>query len=105
MKIGILTYHRSINYGAFVQAYALQKLISECIPDAKVEIIDYDSPMAEKYYRRYYLGAKSLCEIAYIQKQRKVFFNAKRLQSCSDESLISNDLNEFKRFVEVWRKP
>lgn len=100
MKIGILTYHRSINYGAFVQAYVLQKLISECIPDAKVEIIDYDSPMAEKYYRRYYLGAKSLCEIAYIQKQRKVFFNAKRFQSCSDESLISNDLNEFKSFVE-----
>ena len=41
MKIGILTYHRSINYGAFVQAYALQRtLIGRFGDSAEIEIID-----------------------------------------------------------------
>ena len=41
MKIGILTHHYINNYGAFLQAYALQKAISRLFPDDTVEIIDY----------------------------------------------------------------
>ena len=40
-KIGIMTMHRIINYGSYLQAYALKKLI-ENISDAKVEFIDYE---------------------------------------------------------------
>lgn len=40
-KIGILTYHRSMNYGAFMQAYSLSKMIKKNFPDCIVEIIDY----------------------------------------------------------------
>ena len=39
MKIGILTFHRSNNYGAVLQAYALQNYLLEYGLD--VEIIDY----------------------------------------------------------------
>lgn len=39
MKIGILTFHRAINYGAFLQAYALKKFIESLGYD--VSIIDY----------------------------------------------------------------
>lgn len=39
MKIGILTYHVSNNYGAVLQAYALYKAIS--LLNSEVEIIDY----------------------------------------------------------------
>lgn len=39
MKIGILTFHRAVNYGAVLQAYALQKVIELMGHDA--EIIDY----------------------------------------------------------------
>lgn len=41
MKIGILTFHRSINYGAVAQCYALSKRIQEDFPEAVVEVIDY----------------------------------------------------------------
>lgn len=41
MKIGILTHHYISNYGAFLQAYALQKAVEELFPDAEVQIIDY----------------------------------------------------------------
>lgn len=50
-KIGILTYHRSINYGAFLQAYSLYHIIKKRYGDIYiVEIIDYES---EKSYRLY----------------------------------------------------
>jgi hypothetical protein len=39
MKIGILTYHRSVNYGAFLQAWSLAALL-RC-HGAQVEMIDY----------------------------------------------------------------
>lgn len=39
MKIGILTFHRSRNYGAVLQAYGLTKTIKEIEND--IEIIDY----------------------------------------------------------------
>ena len=40
MKIGILTFHRTTNYGAALQAYALQQTLIGQGHDA--EIIDYN---------------------------------------------------------------
>lgn len=40
-KIGILTFHYSINNGAVTQAYSLSKRLTELYPDVKIEIIDY----------------------------------------------------------------
>lgn len=33
MKVGITTYHRALNYGAVLQAYALQKVVSDMMPE------------------------------------------------------------------------
>lgn len=41
MKIGILTHHTVVNYGAFLQAYAVQEAVKRLRPDADVEIINY----------------------------------------------------------------
>lgn len=38
-KIGILTFHRAINYGAFLQAFALKTYLSKC--NYRATIIDY----------------------------------------------------------------
>ena len=46
MKIGIITFHRAVNYGAVLQAYALQEIIEKM--GHKAEIIDYRSPKIEK---------------------------------------------------------
>ena len=40
MKVGILTYHRSVNYGAYLQALALCKKLN-CEQDISAEIIDF----------------------------------------------------------------
>ena len=49
MKIGILTFHDADNYGAILQAYALQETIKKINSD--VEIINYKQPNIVKSYR------------------------------------------------------
>jgi len=49
MRIGILTYHASNNYGAVLQAYALVQYLLGAGHD--VEIIDYRPNMPEFYFR------------------------------------------------------
>lgn len=50
MKVGILTLHNAINYGATLQALALQQCIEEL--GVNVEIIDYrNKHIEEKYWR------------------------------------------------------
>lgn len=49
MKIGILTFHRAINYGAVLQCYALQEIIKELGHD--VFVIDYRQSFIEKGYK------------------------------------------------------
>lgn len=44
VKVGILTYHRSLNYGAVMQAYCLAEEIQKRFPDVSVEIVDYSKP-------------------------------------------------------------
>ena len=40
MRIGILTYHRSINDGAVMQCYSLSKRLQQEIPDAGLVIFE-----------------------------------------------------------------
>lgn len=53
MKIGIMTFHRAINYGALLQAYALQETIISL--GARCEIVDYRNPLMEDLYGIGYL--------------------------------------------------
>lgn len=50
MRIGILTYHRSINDGAVMQCYSLSKRLQHEFPEAEVEVIDYHMPKVQRYY-------------------------------------------------------
>ena len=48
MKIGILTFHRAVNYGAVLQAYALAEKIKEMGQD--VQVIDYECKKIKNDY-------------------------------------------------------
>lgn len=52
MKIGILTFHRAINFGAVLQCYALYRTLSDMGHD--VEVIDYRPAYIEKYRKPLY---------------------------------------------------
>jgi hypothetical protein len=51
-KIGILTFHRSYNYGAFLQCYSLTNKIKEFFKNCEVEVIDYTTKSTFVNYRR-----------------------------------------------------
>ncbi|MBR6826484.1 MAG: polysaccharide pyruvyl transferase family protein [Oscillospiraceae bacterium] len=52
MKIGILTFHRSINYGAFLQCYSLSKRLQQDFPQHQVQVVDYTSDKIQEMYDR-----------------------------------------------------
>lgn len=116
MKIGILTYHRSINYGAYLQAYALQNAISKYMgPAVKVEIIDYDSECSTRFYNKIYKKAKG--EIDYDRFVQYIKFKLciKRLKRsrhhfCSDDLDITNEFLKQQQYDlivvgsdEIWK--
>lgn len=63
MKIGILTFHRAINYGAVLQCYALKETIKSL--GHEVGIIDYRPDYIERHRQLWqgfnFLHTKSLC--------------------------------------------
>lgn len=109
-KIGIFTFHRSINYGAFMQSYSLSKIIQRRFPEAKVEIIDYTSAIMENNYKLH-LNFRTLKHpLAAIakSKQRGLFRDSlKRLplsqkSMCCDgdtERVLRNYQNDYDVFV------
>ena len=82
MKIGILTFHRALNYGAFLQAYATKSFLGSNGFDA--EMVDYWPKEHADYVNRRKLTAPSiigkikqiiwhtLCTPLYIKRKRKM---------------------------------
>lgn len=48
-KVGILTFHDAANYGAFLQAYALQEYLKK-ISDNQIEVVNYKAEFIKKSY-------------------------------------------------------
>ena len=60
MKIGILTFHRPINYGAYLQAFSLQDRLKEYLREATIEIVDYIAPKERKKSGLMFFGELSI---------------------------------------------
>ncbi|MDD2798978.1 MAG: polysaccharide pyruvyl transferase family protein [Bacteroidales bacterium] len=94
-KIGILTFHRSINYGAFMQAYALSHEIMKRYGPI-VEIIDFEIEYKNAHYKEplyRILGAKE-----YYQKYKR-FRSDLNLLPLSPETLITNDYSKLLNYI------
>lgn len=112
MKIGILTYHRAHNYGAFMQSYALADFLSKNV-DCSVEIIDYDM---KKAFNTYKLRLTHHLKTCYWRiRMDGIFKNALKLLPLSKSTLITDSLEEFNSYInnrydiiivgsdEIWR--
>ncbi|MEL5894348.1 polysaccharide pyruvyl transferase family protein [Bacteroides sp. GD17] len=117
-KVGILTYHRSINYGAMLQAYALRYTVQKLAHEA--EVIDYGKIGQEKIF---FWSTFSLKAIAgsivnnflrlFGERQRMATFNkfaeevigiSQKHYSTKDE--LTADLHHYKSLItgsdQVW---
>lgn len=98
MKIGILTYHRTINYGSFLQAYSLLNSVNK-IEGFEVEIINYNHLTMEiKRYTDVFRKPKHL----FLNIRKLILFNKYINQKLplSSKSCFSNSVSRTSKFVE-----
>lgn len=124
MRIGILTYHRSYNYGAFMQCYSLTTRLKNDFPDCEVEVIDI---LSKEVYRTYHSNLKNHISLIFdadsnIKRKRytksfllylknkisgttkknannKYFDEAVQQLPLSNRFIISDDLNELSEYI------
>ena len=107
MKIGILTYHRAHNYGAYLQAAALcLRLNAE--PDIDCEIIDYRTRKEVDFYEKVDLiedrKKKALLPLRHWYKKRLYSMFEREMEHpifpMSKDCLISDSIDAFTEFVK-----
>lgn len=96
IKIGILTFHRSINYGSFLQSYCLAAALKS-YTDFEIEIIDYNMATAELYYIIPYPFKLLPMNIVRFYNFRKALHTHLPL---SKEKLISNSISKANQFIK-----
>ena len=87
-KVAILTFHRTNNYGAALQAYALQKVLNE---KYEAEILDYRNPYLESLYLQNNLNIKS-----------KIRVIARRLVYPKRTAQLDKRRRRFEKFFEQY---
>lgn len=117
MKIGILTFHQSVNNGAVMQAYSLSKRLKVEYPDCDVEIIDYRRESVNRAYSYSYSdyfktpSVKVLvkravklvldpCLLKRLQYRTKVFDKCLYKLPLSEKTIISDDTKELYEYIE-----
>lgn len=110
MKIGILTFHKAKNYGALLQAYALQKKIND--NNYEAEIIDYDCPKFKNMYSLF--NFKNIRNIksffrelvtTYYKFQKYNKFNnfiKKYIKISNRKNINRNGLNELNELYDIF---
>ena len=111
--IGILTFHRASNYGAVLQAYALQKVISDMGRDAL--IVDYRCRTVEEGHRPWGLFKRHRFPVVLLRclvaARKDMLFGAfRRKHLVLSEQMSADDLekrgDEYTLFVtgsdQVW---
>lgn len=98
MRIGILTFHRSINYGAFIQCYAFSQELKKRYPNHIVEVIDFEYLSKHTGYRNKY-GHLNPLRIEYsIQYSR--FQKDLSLLPLSRQSFITDDTDGLCEYIK-----
>lgn len=91
MKIGILTFHRTLNYGAVLQCYALQELLRQ--KGHLVEVIDYRIPSVE--------DERKLVSLAILRSRNGVVIKLKYLiRNLFSYRMRKKALNAFNSFLQ-----
>lgn len=117
MRIGILTFHRSVNNGAVMQCYSLCKRLQKEFPEAKVEVIDYHMPRIQESYQvslGKFLGVKRLKTLArriltllmepnhilWQKKRAQVFRDCIQELPLSERFILDDKTDELFRYIE-----
>ena len=95
MKIGILTHHTINNFGAFLQAWALQEKIQALFPDDDVRIVNFIIPKQNIIniggFFRFYPGTETPASWAQKITQPKLFADSRKRHLRLTKAVYSAD--------------
>lgn len=95
MKTGLLTFHRSYNYGAFMQCYALAEQLKKDFPGLDIEVIDYNTASSQRNYELKIRRAPREWR-AGLGRMHRLFDEAReRYLPLSENSVVSDDTGAF----------
>ena len=98
MKIGILTFHSSINYGAYLQSYSFQQYMKNRYKDICIQIINYTTKRSHNRYLDRILVGNVYRRDMYI-RQYNAFIDDWNQLDLPKNILISDSISEFEEFV------
>lgn len=112
MRVGILTFHRANNFGAFLQAFALCKRLNE-MDNITAEIVDYICPAIENEYNPESLlngdGNKIKKKIVYFLRKPVMEKTAIKFESArkkylpiSKRNIERNDLKDISSLYDLF---
>ena len=116
MKIGILTFHKSINNGAVLQCYSLWKKLTDVFPEEIVEVIDYEMPKIKKRdnlkFSKHIKGRNPVVTVAKFfkflidpnsffsfKKRRIIFENTDNMFKTSDEKIFDDGTEKLFNYI------
>lgn len=102
-KIGILTFHRAINYGAFLQCFALTERLRREFPNCIIEVIDYTAPKEyKKIYKNILRGGYhyGLRNMTMEFKKYRVFTTSLKKLPLSEQKFIKSSINELFEYID-----
>ena len=100
LKVGIRTYHRTVNESSIMQAYCLQKILKTLRPEAHIEIIDLRSLDVEKKellkcFRRY----PPFINMSQWKKRIKLRAFLRSHTMLSQKTCVTDNLEKASRFI------
>ena len=99
MKVGILTFHRSYNYGAFMQCFSLTKRLQKDFPDIEFEVIDYNAQKSVDGYARALNNIKDDGLRQKVSKRNAGFLACQEQLPLSSFQLVSDDYSELTDYM------
>ena len=103
MRIGILTFHKAINYGAYLQAFSLSNKLQGMFPNHEVEIIDYIAPKEQN--RKWYMLLWNIKHHGILGglselKRIAVFNSMQKHLPLSPQSFCTKKLNKLFSYID-----
>lgn len=99
MKIGILTFHRSYNYGAFMQCFSLVNRLKKDFPNAEVEVIDYTAGKIMERYKNELNAITDEKIKAKFKKRQELFHECQKKLPLSKKNIVSDSMDEIAEYL------
>jgi hypothetical protein len=102
MKIGVLTYHRIVNTGAVIQAYAVTKILQDIFPNSDIEIVDlFPLTMFYKEHRKSVSLRQIKMNKEFIEKQNACVEFITSSMRLSSKRAFYNDGKKAAKWIDT----